>query len=55
MGEGLYNFPTIMKLLKKMNYSNFISVEDFRGSDENPIEGILEEDLKYLKGIEQMP
>ncbi len=55
MGEGLYNFPTIMKLLKKMNYSHFISVEDFRGSDENPIEGILEEDLKYLKGIEQMP
>ena len=55
MGEGLFNFPTIMKILKKINYSHFISIEDFRANAENPIEAILEEDLKYLKGIEQMP
>ena len=55
MGEGLFNFPTIMKILKKIDYSHFITIEDFRASAQNPIEAILEEDLKYLKGIEQMP
>lgn len=30
MSEGLFNFPLIFKLLKKHQYSHFISVEDFR-------------------------
>ena len=51
INEGLFNFPVIFKLLKKVNYSHFISVEDF---GPQPPEEKFSEAITYFKKIEQL-
>lgn len=49
INEGLFNFPLIFKLLKKQNYSNFITVEDF--GPQSPEEKFSQA-IAYFKKIE---
>lgn len=49
MGEGLFNFPLIFSLLKKHNYSHFITVEDF--GPQSPEEKFSEA-ITYFKKLE---
>lgn len=50
MAEGLYNFPEMIHWLKKINYKNFITVEDFRTDLCNEMK--YQEAIEYLKKIE---
>ena len=49
MREGLYNFPKMVQCLRKVGYTGFISVEDFR-SDCSPEEK-LEDAIKFLRSL----
>lgn len=48
MSEGLYDFSKMVKSLKKVGYSGFISVEDFRGI---PVEERLENAINFLRSL----
>ena len=52
MGEGLFDFPRIMKLLKKVGYKGFISIEDFNQS--TPLNKKLKDSIDYLRKIESL-
>jgi sugar phosphate isomerase/epimerase len=49
MAEGLYDFPKMMDCLRKVGYTKFISIEDFRGdcSPEERLKGAIE----YLRNL----
>jgi sugar phosphate isomerase/epimerase len=49
MSEGLYDFGKMVESLRKVGYTGFISVEDFRG-DCSPEER-LENAINYLRGL----
>jgi sugar phosphate isomerase/epimerase len=49
MSEGLYDFPKMVECLRKVGYTGFISVEDFRG-DCSPEER-LENAIAYLRSL----
>jgi sugar phosphate isomerase/epimerase len=49
MSEGLYNFPKMVECLRKVGYTGFISVEDFRG-DISPEER-LRNAIAYLRSL----
>lgn len=49
LADGLYDHPRLLRKLKAVGYSGFITVEDFRGL---PLEGKLAEGLAYLKQVE---
>ena len=49
MAEGLYNYPRLLKKLKAIGYSHFLTVEDFR---DLPYEEKLREGIEYLRGVE---
>lgn len=49
MAEGLYDFPKMIESLRKIEYTGFISVEDFRG-DCSPEER-LENAIRYLRSL----
>lgn len=48
MAEGLYHFPTMLRELAKIDYSGFISIEDF-GAE--PVENKLADAIQYLRSI----
>lgn len=50
MAEGLYDFPEMLRWLKKIDYQGFISVEDYRA--ELSSEYRCKEAIHYLKKIE---
>ncbi len=49
MGEGLYSFPRMLRKLKALGYTGFVSIEDFR---ELPVEQKLREGIDYLRAVE---
>ena len=49
LADGLFDFPRMLRKLRAMNYSGFISVEDFR---DLPHEHKLREGIGYLRGVE---
>jgi len=49
MSEGLYNFPKMVECLRKVGYTGFISIEDFRG-DCSPEER-LENAASFLRNL----
>lgn len=49
MGEGLYDFPTMLRCLKAAAYPHFISLEDFRP---RPVEEKLADAITYLRAVE---
>lgn len=50
MAEGLFNFPLIIKLLQKQQYSHFITIEDFRANIAPELK--LAEGIQYLRSLE---
>ncbi|NMA43669.1 MAG: sugar phosphate isomerase/epimerase [Oligosphaeraceae bacterium] len=50
MAEGLYDFPEMLRWLKKIDYQGFISVEDYRADLSS--EYRCREAIEYLKKIE---
>jgi len=51
INEGLFDFSVIMKLLKKNNYSHYITIEDFGSL---PAEEKLANGLQFLKKLEAL-
>ena len=49
MSEGLYDFPKMVECLRKVGYTGFVSIEDFRG-DCSPEER-LENAINYLRSL----
>jgi sugar phosphate isomerase/epimerase len=49
MPEGLYDFPKLVECLRKVGYTGFISIEDFRG-DCSPEER-LENAISFLRSF----
>jgi len=49
LADGLFDFPRMLRKLRAMNYSGFISIEDFR---DLPHEHKLKEGIGYLRGVE---
>lgn len=49
LAEGLYDYPRLLSKLKAVNYTGFISIEDFRAV---PVEEKLREGIEYLKAVE---
>lgn len=47
--EGLYDFPKMVDSLRKLGYTGFISVEDFRS--DCPPEEKLKDAIDYLRGL----
>ena len=52
MGEGFFDYPRVMKLLKKYAYKGFISVEDFNPN--RTVADKLKDSIKYLRKIEAL-
>ncbi len=53
LADGLYDYRRLMDQLRRMNYSHFISIEDFRAFP-SPEER-LEEGIRYLRKLEASP
>lgn len=51
MSEGLYDFPTMLRCLKAVDYPHFISLEDFRAG---PLEEKLADAIAYLRAVEDV-
>ncbi len=49
LGDGLYDYPRLLRKLTAMDYQGFISIEDFR---ERPLEEKLKSGLGYLRQVE---
>jgi sugar phosphate isomerase/epimerase len=49
LGEGLYDYPRLLRKLKAIDYRGFISVEDFRSA---PLEDKLTNAIEYLRAVE---
>jgi sugar phosphate isomerase/epimerase len=49
MADGLYSYPRMLRKMKAMGYSHFISIEDFRAL---PVEAKLKEGIDYLRAVE---
>jgi sugar phosphate isomerase/epimerase len=49
MADGLYSYPRMLRKMKAMGYSHFISIEDFRSL---PAEAKLKEGIDYLRAVE---
>lgn len=49
MAEGLYHYPAMLAGLKRIGFTGYVSVEDFRSA---PVEEKLADALQYLKSIE---
>jgi sugar phosphate isomerase/epimerase len=49
MAEGLYSYPRMLRKLKAMGFTGFISIEDFR---DLPLEHKLKEGIDYLRAVE---
>lgn len=52
IGEGLFDFTKVIKLLKQQDYKGFISVEDF--NSKRTIDERLEDSIAYLRRIEAL-
>ncbi|MCK5804747.1 MAG: sugar phosphate isomerase/epimerase [Lentisphaeria bacterium] len=50
MAEGLFDFPVLMRELKKLDYQHFITIEDFRAA---PAKEKLADAIAYLKSLEE--
>jgi len=50
MAEGLYDFPKMVDSLRKVGYTRFISVEDFRS--DCPPEEKLKDAIEFLRSLE---
>lgn len=50
LADGLYDYPRLLRKLKAVGYSGFVSIEDFRNA---PLEEKLESAIGYLRSVER--